>query len=371
MARILALEPYYGGSHRAFIDGWREASRHEITAVTLKPHHWKWRMRHAAVTLAQHVHTLAVAEPFDLVWCSSMLNLAEFMGLAPRTVRGLPSVVYFHENQLAYPNRHDEPRDVHFAFTQWAAAVAASEIWFNSLYNQTSFYDGLSALFQKMPDHRQSFDREPMELRSHCLAPGISASLLEAPPALSSLVMRLCWAARFEHDKGPDLLLEGLRRIKRSGVKFRLVVMGEQFGVTPPALERLRTEFGQELDHFGYEPNREGYAARLRSSDVFISTAQHEFFGLSVMEAAASGCSLVLPEHLCYPELFQTRDWPPAVSFYDNTVEGLVRTLSALAASPPDERPHCRDIARTYTWAVRAAALDRAVDRCVTRRRSR
>jgi glycosyltransferase involved in cell wall biosynthesis len=300
-----------------------------------------------------------------------MLNLAEFMGLAPRSLRGLPSVVYFHENQLVYPNQHEEPRDVHFAFTQWASAVAASEIWFNSRYNQTSFYDGLSALFQKMPDNRQSFERESMESRSYCLAPGINASLLGAPATLSSLTLRLCWAARFEHDKGPDLLLEGLRRFKRDGSKFRLVVMGEQFGVVPPALEQLRSEFAAELDHFGYETSRENYAARLRASDVFISTAQHEFFGLSVMEAAASGCALVLPEHLCYPELFRTRDNPPAVSFYDNTAAHLARTLAALAASPPDARPHCRDIARNYTWSVRAAALDAAADRCITRRRPR
>src|SRR5690606_29591876 len=155
---------------------------------------------------------------------------------------------------------------------------------------------------------------------------------------------RLCWAARFEHDKGPDLLLEGLRRFKRSGRAFRLTVMGEQFGAMPPALERLRSEFSAELDHFGFEPLRDRYAARLRASDVFISTAQHEFFGLSVMEAAASGCSLVLPEHLCYPELFDVHRVPPVVSFYDNTPEGLARTLEALTLAPPDARPRCREV---------------------------
>lgn len=328
-------------------------------------------MRHAAVTLAQQVSTLAGTADIDLVWCSSMMNLAEFMGLAPPQMRGLPSVVYFHENQLAYPNQHEDARDVHFAFTQWAAANAATEVWFNSRYNQASFYDGLLDLFQKMPDHRQSFDRERLEARSHCLAPGIDASLLDAPATLSGLTLRVGWAARFEHDKGPDLLLEGLRQFKRSGAPFRLIVMGEQFDVVPASLQRLQAEFDAELDHFGYEPTREGYAARLRRSDVFVSTAQHEFFGLSVMEAAASGCSLVLPERLCYPELFHRNDGSPAASFYDNTPQHLARTLHALAVAPPDARPRCRELARNYTWPVRAAALDAAVDRCVRRRRPR
>ncbi len=50
---ILALEPYYGGSHQALLDGWIAHSRHHWTLLTLPPHKWKWRMRHAAVTLAE------------------------------------------------------------------------------------------------------------------------------------------------------------------------------------------------------------------------------------------------------------------------------------------------------------------------------
>ena len=50
--RILALEPYYGGSHQAFLDGWAAHSCHDFTLVTLPAFHWKWRMRHAAITMA-------------------------------------------------------------------------------------------------------------------------------------------------------------------------------------------------------------------------------------------------------------------------------------------------------------------------------
>ena len=53
--RILALEPYYGGSHKAFLDGWSAASRHEFTLLTLPAYKWKWRMRHSAVTFSDDV----------------------------------------------------------------------------------------------------------------------------------------------------------------------------------------------------------------------------------------------------------------------------------------------------------------------------
>ncbi|GAH62988.1 unnamed protein product, partial [marine sediment metagenome] len=42
--RILALEPYYGGSHEAFLTGWTRRSRHDWTLLTLHANHWKWRM---------------------------------------------------------------------------------------------------------------------------------------------------------------------------------------------------------------------------------------------------------------------------------------------------------------------------------------
>jgi hypothetical protein len=31
--RILALEPFYGGSHQAFLDGWRARSRHTWSLI--------------------------------------------------------------------------------------------------------------------------------------------------------------------------------------------------------------------------------------------------------------------------------------------------------------------------------------------------
>ena len=92
--RILALEPYYGGSHKAFLDGWIANSRHDWTLLSLPATKWKWRMRHSAITMAGQVaDAVGRGQGWDLLFCSDMLGLAEFVGMAPATVQALPRIV--------------------------------------------------------------------------------------------------------------------------------------------------------------------------------------------------------------------------------------------------------------------------------------
>lgn len=69
-------------------------------------------------------------------------------------------------------------------------------------------------------------------------------------------------------------------------------------------------------------------AARLRHAAIFVSPALYEPFGLSVLEAAASGCALVLSDIPTFREL-----WSGAALFFDPTdSEALHRTLATLCA---------------------------------------
>ena len=56
----LFLESFYGGSHREFVDGLVQHSRHRIDLHTLPTRFWHWRMRGAALHFA-----CAVARPAD------------------------------------------------------------------------------------------------------------------------------------------------------------------------------------------------------------------------------------------------------------------------------------------------------------------
>ncbi|MCK4872972.1 MAG: DUF3524 domain-containing protein, partial [Phycisphaerales bacterium] len=346
--RILALEPYYSGSHRAFLDGWMSHSTHDWHLLTLPAHHWKWRMRHAAVTFAE---LSPQDQRFDAVFCSDMLNLAEFRGLAPTAVAQLPAVVYFHENQLTYPVRGDEPRDLHFAFTNMTTALAAAQVWFNSRFHMDSFLAALDDLVRRMPDQQPAGAVQRIRDKSFIQPPGIEPFPPRGERAPGP--MRILWAARWEHDKNPEMFFAAMRELRTRGIAFRLSVIGEQFRDIPDVFDCAQVEFADVIDRWGYQSSREAYRAALLDADVFVSTADHEFFGLSAVEAAAAGVFPLLPRRLAYPEVFGA----DSDVFYDGTVPHLVDRLAGLASAPRS----AVNIAQHYLWRTRAPALDSAL----------
>ena len=83
-------------------------------------------------------------EGWDVVFCSDMLDLAQFRGLAPSAVHRLPAVAYFHENQLTYPVRFEKERDLHFGLTNLTTALAASAVWWSSAFHRDASVNVIS-----------------------------------------------------------------------------------------------------------------------------------------------------------------------------------------------------------------------------------
>lgn len=357
--KILAIEPYYGGSHRNFLDAWVSHSRHDFTLATLPAHKWKWRMRHASVSLADRTAELAAAGArWDAVFCSDMLNLPEFLGLAPQCVRTLPAVAYFHENQLTYPDDRKDPRDIHFALSNMTTALAG-ETWFNSAFHRDAFLEALGALLAKMPDYQLPDAPQRIRSASRIMHPGVETFPTRAPRPDGP--MRILWAARWENDKDPDTFFDAIERLEASGAEFRLSVIGEQFNQVPPVFESARRRFAHRIDRWGYQETFDDYRAALMDADVFVSTAIHEFFGISAVEAAAAGAMPVLPERLAYPEVFQLgKTSGVEAMFYSGGAEALASRLAELADGTL--WPGAKEIVKPLTWPVRAAEMDAAIE---------
>lgn len=322
MTRVLLIEPYLTGSHRAWAEGYRAHSAHDIDILGLPGRFWKWRMHGAAVTLARQLREGA-ARP-DVVVATDMLDLAGFLGLARDALAGVPVAAYFHEHQLAYPRppmdpawpasrrrRAARPDDAHYPFINLTTALAADVVLWSSDYNRRSFLDRLPVFLAGFPDHREPRAGAEVAARSEILPLGIDLSGLGAPPASAEAWRaqrppgppRIVWNHRWEHDKAPERFFDGLRQLDAAGLAFEVIVLGEAFVRAPAAFEAARRDLDGRFLRFGYADSRADYARWLHLADIVVSTARHEFFGVAVCEAIACGCWPLLPARLAYPEI--------------------------------------------------------------------
>jgi glycosyltransferase involved in cell wall biosynthesis len=361
--QILALESYYGGSHKAFLDGWQARSTHDFTLLTLPPNKWKWRMRHAAITFAQQVNErIAAGEQWDVLFCSDMLNLAEFLGMADEAVRRLPKVVYFHENQLTYPVQIESERDYQYCMTNITTAMAADAVWFNSDFHRDEFLEAIQKFLKRMPDYQPMQAVEQILNKSSIHPPGIVP--IEHVKERKPGPIRILWAARWEHDKNPEGFFAAMKLLKDKGLGFRLHVIGEQFRDQPEVFAWAKDYFAEQIDRWGYQPSRDVYEQALAESDVVVSTANHEFFGIGMLEAITAGCFPVLPARLSYPEIIRSLTDASHQSeyLYDGTVKGLAAKLEQLLGREFawDRSTLCGGI-EPYLWPQRAMQMDRAI----------
>ena len=327
LAKILLLDPFHGGSHAMFTDRLRSRLQADWQVHTLPARHWKWRMRGAAVHLATRIRP----QPPDLVVTTSMLALADLKGLAPQLV-GVPSFVYFHENQLAYPDREGRDRDHHFGFTQLISARAATMCGFNSQYNLESFLDAGERLLGALPDAvprqwtedirkksrvlpfpldlPEGFRSPALTARGPAPAPepddGRAASFSQAPeparaPPEGPIIL---WNHRWEHDKRPEAFFEALAAVDGRGVSFRLAIAGPRYERWPACFDRAQERWADRIIQFGPSHTRAEYERLLSRADIAVSTAAHEFFGVSMLEATHFGAYPLVPDRLAYPEIF-------------------------------------------------------------------
>ena len=313
---VLVVEPWYGGSHRAWADGLVRHSRHRVRLVTHPDRFWRWRLRGGAVTLADLVR--AEVEEHgrpDVVIISSLVHGAALLGLTRRSLGDVPVVAYVHESQLRYPTTGGRTPDTDAAMANWQTLLAADAVWWNSAFHRTTVLEALPGVLQAAPDLSHAAWVPRIEANSSVVPVGVElAGLLGAERRSSSsagAVPLVVWNQRWEHDKDPLGWLRIMARLADTGVGFRLALAGERprerDDVAQSLLDRLDDHI--EVDRY---LDAEAYRALLLRSDVILSCARHEFFGISVVEAIAAGCVPVLPDTLSHPELVPDR-WHDAV----------------------------------------------------------
>ena len=309
---------------------------HSFTLFTQPPRNFPWRA--VGNSLSYRYELEERAADFDLLLATSMVDLAGLKGLSP-SVAQLPSVVYFHENQFAYPRLHTRDHS-HLLLINLYTLLAADQGLFNSEYNRGSYLQGLDRFLRLMPDMVPPGVVEEVAAKSQVIPVGMEDHLFDdaADPLLpppDDGALRILWNHRWEHDKAPERFFEALFQLQARGVPFRLAVVGQRFRSAPPIFARAREVLKDRIDQWGYLEEEGDYLRLLDSCDLVVSTALHEFQGLAVQEAVLRGCRPVLPDRLAYREFFaDAYRYPSTPEDEGAEVDALVQTLEELCASP-------------------------------------
>lgn len=305
--KICLVEPFHTGSHAAWAEEFARFSRHDVELLTLNGRHWKWRMHGGAVTLARQFME-SDCKP-DLLLVSDMLDLTTFLALTRKKTAGIPTALYFHENQLSYPwspnGANPAQQRAHYAFINYISALTADRVLFNSQYHLDAFNGQLPEFLKGFPDQNELGSLALLKAKSEVLPLGLDLQRFDQyrpeKPAVTKPPLIL-WNHRWEYDKNPEEFFQALYLLHEEGIPFEVAVLGESYRTCPPVFSEAKQRLGERILQFGYARDFADYARWLWQADILPVHSNHDFFGASVVQAIYCDCAPLLPRRLAYPE---------------------------------------------------------------------
>ena len=361
---ILYIEPYYSGSHKYWINSYKEFSKHNIHILGLPGRKWKWRMHGGAVTLANNL--MKYDKKIDLVLCSDFLNLPVFKSLCDSKIKNTPIGMYFHENQLSYPwspNDADTDlnRDLHYHYINYTSSLVADFNLFNSNYHLKSYLDSLKKYLKKMPDFNNFETLDSISNKSEVLYIGCDLEKFnQYKVAKNNKKPIILWNHRWEFDKNPEVFFNNLFKLNEEKIDFELIVIGERFKEYPKIFDKAKEILTDNIIQFGFCDSFEDYAKWLWKADILPVTSNQDFFGISIIEASYCQTYPLLPERLSYPELFNINNNP---QFFYNNENDLYSKLKDFLLNNNQYKTEIK--LNQYDWNVIKNLYDKTFDKFV------
>lgn len=359
---ILAVEPFYSGSHKAFLDGLKSHSRHNIIPVTLSYKGWKWRMHGDSVVLAGM--TGEIGGEIDLLLVSSMTNLPAFLALTGSRFAHTPKVMYMHENPFTQPMPEGVERDLTYCYISYISMLASDRLLFSSRFHRNDLLNALPEFLKNYPDDRHYYTVDRIAQKSEVLYPGLDLKSYDREPDTRKTNRNpvIVWNQRWQFDRNPAMFFRVLNRLNDIDLKFDLILAGDSQHEKPEEFEKAWKRYGRHITHFGYVENRKNYSKLLHSGDIVVSTATYEFFCVALMEAIYCGCHPLVPNRLHYPELIPDSLHRPLLHspvLYD-TEDDLFHYLKDLltGVSQPLPKSSLQSINRHLDWSRRIDTFD-------------
>ena len=310
--RGLLISPYHARSHaiwaREFellvdIIDWRQ--------ISLPPRFFSWRVRGNPLALVYEPEFSNAFNEIDLLVVTSMTDLATLRGLC-RDLHRVPCVYYFHENQFAYPENvaTKSTGNLEAKMVSLYGALCADHVVFNSLFNRDTFLRGASEMLAKFPDHspQNCIDAIvpkcsviPVAL-PHELEKYSSEQMSQGLRQPTERALKVAWNHRWEYDKRPEQLVQIIKLAKQQDLNCQFFIFGQSFREIPEDFVQLQERFPKYVAHMGHLAESEAYYRALSACDIVLSTAAHDFQGLSILEGMRCGCVPVVPDRLAYRE---------------------------------------------------------------------
>jgi glycosyltransferase involved in cell wall biosynthesis len=260
--------------------------------------------------------------------------------VAQRT--GVPHVITVHGGDLYDPSKWLSPH--RHASLRWSIrtllrrsklVIGQSQ---NTLHNLETFYGNLAPV-----------ERIPLGI-PHREAPARDRASLGWPESAKVLLT----VSRLVARKGIDQLVQTMRDLGRTDALLAIVGTGPEEG----ALRSLAEELGvaDRVRFMGWLSEEQKYTA-LASADVFVSTSQHEGFGLMFLEALCCGLPIV-----CYDEGGQTDFLQDGVTGGVARVNDRAGFAAAVGRLVSDPALHAR-IARHNRECFESLTIERCAER--------
>lgn len=351
--RILVLSAYHGGSHKYWLETIRDwFPTIEFHLLALEARNFSYTIRANPLEFYADLLQLHV-EDFDGLLATSMVDLASLIGIDSRWAQ-LPSVLYFHENQFAYPQSPKAHRSIEPQMVQWYGAMAARYLVFNSEYNRQSFFAGIEALSRRLP-MTAKVDIRSLVAKSSVIPVPLRTLRQKEKGADPSHPLRILWNHRWEYDKGTDRLVKLIELCEEAGLSVQFHLAGKKHAGSAKEWQHLSTTFPKAVGGV-YDLSRSDYLTLMAQCHIVLSTALHDFQGLAMLEACQAGLRPLAPARLAYTEYLgaehlyssHPEDFQREVAACFKKLVAWCRDFNAIPSTPSTKAYERKSLAPAY-----------------------
>jgi len=216
------------------------------------------------------------------------------------------TIMYWHENQFEYPNKKAH----YIGFKELHNFISSDINIFNSEFHKQDFYKKANKEINKFGlDSLTSVLDEKYDL-SLVVYPGFDIENINTIKINKEITKRstkyspiILWNHRWSKDKDYFMFFSMMRHLKKNKYNFKLNIFGEAVIINNDDFINFKKQMGNYINKFGFLDSKNQYYEEILKSDIVISTAIEENFGISMVESMYLGLTPVLPNRLSYPEL--------------------------------------------------------------------